>query len=353
MAETFTKDIIGLATGLVLGIGYSGSGFGLLILGSGILPLLDMYNVETDLAWRLALIVPTSLALITSIYLWMFTDDNPKRYYLKHTQDNARNGGIIEDVECSSNKRVNKNVDVVDGHAEYDTVSNKRQGAKQALKGRWGHFQQAATNPNTWVLFCQYGVCSGGNAAMLNSATLYFQQYLGLSNSSASAISSAVGWLGLSCFLGGWASDKLMATRLDIAGRKLAQFLFLLIGGVLIMLFPLVENTGLSVATFIAFSLFLTLTTGSSFALVAYVSSHATGSVAGIVASGGSIFDLSFLFLLQRLDYKDAFMTIGAITISMSFLTALLRLPRKAQPAIEIDESTNSNDAKSDNGSGV
>ena len=188
---------------------------------------------------------------------------------------------------------------------------------------------------------------------MLNSATLYFQQNMGLSNSSASAISSAVGWLGLSCFVGGWVSDKLMATRMDIAGRKFAQFLFLLIGGGLIMLFPLVENTGLAIATFIAFSLFLTLTTGSSFALVAYVNSHATGSVAGIVASGGSIFDLSFLFLLQRLQYKDAFMTIGAITITMSFLTVLVRLPRKTEPAIETEERKANCDAKSDDGSEV
>mmetsp|Transcript_30570 Transcript_30570/g.74190 ORF Transcript_30570/g.74190 Transcript_30570/m.74190 type:complete len:261 (+) Transcript_30570:137-919(+) len=228
MTQTFTKDIIGLATGLVLGIGYSGSGFGLLILGSGILPLLERHNIDTDLAWRLALIVPTSLALVTSMYLWMFTDDSPKDNYLKQSQENAANGRIGEDVECSNNSI--KNLDVVDGHAEHDIV-NKRQDAKQVLKSRWDRFQQAATNTNTWILFCQYGVSSGGNAAMLNSATLYFQQYMGLSNSSASAISSAVGWLGLSCFVGGWVSDKLMATRMDIAGRKFGQFLFLLIGG--------------------------------------------------------------------------------------------------------------------------
>ena len=170
---------------------------------------------------------------------------------------------------------------------------------------------------------------------------------MGLSNSSASAISSVVGWLGLMCFVGGWVSDKLMATRMDIAGRKLAQSTFLLIGGALILVFPHVENTNVSLAVFVAFSLFLTLTTGSSFALVAYVNNHAVGSVAGIVASGGSIFDVSFLFLLQRLQYKSAFMTIGAITATMSFITVLLQLPKKTNPVgtAEIDPNKEEDDA--------
>ena len=166
MTKMFKKEIIGLVTGLVLGIGYAGSGFGLLILGSGILPLLDRYNISTDRAWRLALIVPTSLAILTSVWLWMFTDDSPKEYYSKLSQERAedrRRNNDSDNENCGSS-----NTNIMDSRDDHNSTSNKNQQyAQEAFKIRWERFRQAATNVNTWILFLQYGVAINGSLEQL------------------------------------------------------------------------------------------------------------------------------------------------------------------------------------------
>ena len=52
----FSKSIIGTAMGLVLGIGYTGNGFGQSFLGSALLPALTESMGEKK-AWQLCLVI--------------------------------------------------------------------------------------------------------------------------------------------------------------------------------------------------------------------------------------------------------------------------------------------------------
>jgi NNP family nitrate/nitrite transporter-like MFS transporter len=122
-----------------------------------------------------------------------------------------------------------------------------------------------------------------------------------------------------------------MASSMNMGGRKLAQFTFLVVGGGLILAFSYPNQVGWSIGIFIAFSLFLTLTTGSTFALVVYVDKDATGSVAGIVASGGSVGAVAFLFMLREMEFHDAFLAMGVMVIAVACLTLLLRFPNQTQ----------------------
>jgi len=315
MSCMFTKNIIGLATGLVLGIGNSGGGFALLFLGSLVLPQLEGHITTTpSAAWRLTLIVPTVVGLIAAMIVWSFSDDTPLGRYLRASK------------RCTQAARTSDSLSMTN-----TVITNTQDDDK------FRRFRTVLLDSNTWILFLQYGVSSGGNVAMNNAAPLYFEQAMGLTNASASAVGSAVGWLSLACFVGGLVSDKLMA-RSGIVGRKWCHFLFLLTGGGLILAFAHARETGPSILAFALFSLFLTLTTGTTFALVPYVNPEATGSVAGIAASGGGVGAISFLLLLQQLSYYWSFVVIGSIVIVVACLSHFLRL--REQPNLATRRSS-------------
>jgi len=297
----FTKDIIGLATGLVVGVGISGGGFSLLILGSLVLPQLERVSPTTSLAWRLTLVVPTVLGLLTAAVVGCFGDDTPRGRYRDRTPKPI--SAATATLPTSS-----------------DSLNNKPDDEK------FRRFLSVVRNRNTWILFLQMGVTSGGNVAMENAAPLYFYHVIGLSKASSSAVSAAAGWLYLIMFVGGLLSDKLMATRFRIAGRKGSHFALLSLGGLLVLAIH-VDETGPSIAAFTLFALFLTLATGTTVAMVPYVDPASTGTVAGIAASGGSVGAIAFLLLLRQMSYYESFVAIGSIVVVSAFLSLLLRFP--------------------------
>jgi len=170
---------------------------------------------------------------------------------------------------------------------------------------------------------------SGTNAALMNIGNLYFVREAGATSEQASAITSAVGWLGVTCFIGGLLSDTANKKMEKLRGRYLVQLGNLGLEGVLIIIFPFSKNLGLSAFIFISASMFATLAVGSTSALVPYVDKEVVGSVAGIIGFFGGLGGILLIALTSQLSYTTSCIICGSLVILSGFLALSLQLDGK------------------------
>lgn len=301
VAAIFSKNIIGTAMGLVLGIGYSGNGFGISFLGSALLPALTA-SIGEHKAWQVSLIITGIVGLLAALMALFLADDTPQiKYYTK-------------------------------------TDNQSEQGTTSILsKAKAGSLIQASKHYGTWILAFQYAMSSGTNSALLNIGTLHFVSQ-GATSKGASAITSAVGWLGLTCFMGGLLSDRANKKMGKLRGRYLVQLGHLAAEGILLIIFPFVRNFGGSVFIFITASMMATFAVGSTSALVPYVDKEVVGSVAGIVGMSGGLGGIFLITLESYLDYTLASVICGSSVLLSAFLALLLQLDGKDKALINQTE---------------
>jgi NNP family nitrate/nitrite transporter-like MFS transporter len=187
-------------------------------------------------------------------------------------------------------------------------------------------FRSGACNVNTWLLFIQYGCCFGVELTMNNAAALYFTDKFDQTTESAAAIASIFGWMNLFARgLGGYSSDKLNA-MMGMRGRLFCQAILLAIEGALVLVFANTETLAGSIVVMVFFSLFVQAAEGSTYGIVPYVDPPSTGSIAGIVGAGGNTGAVGFGLGFRQLEYKQAFVVMGATILGSSFLTLLIVL---------------------------
>ncbi|VEU35393.1 unnamed protein product [Pseudo-nitzschia multistriata] len=153
----FTKEIVGTANALVGGWGNVGGGAAQLVIGTALFPLFRdviFSNAEdpAEKAWRVVCIVPAVVTLLTGALVIFTSEDCPEGNYKDLIKE-----GKMTPVSAS--------------------VS----------------FRQGAVEPNTWLLFIQYGCCFGIEITMNNAATTYFVDRFDLRTETAAAIASIFG----------------------------------------------------------------------------------------------------------------------------------------------------------------
>jgi NNP family nitrate/nitrite transporter-like MFS transporter len=145
-----------------------------------------------------------------------------------------------------------------------------------------------------------------------------------LSTESAAAIASIFGFMNLFARgLGGFMSDKGNA-YMGMRGRLLAQTFFLVIAGLLVIVFAQMNGLIFAVLVMVLLSLFIQAAEGTTYGIVPYVDPVATGSISGIVGAGGNVGAVGFGFCLRTLDYKTTFMLMGIIIIASSILNLVI-----------------------------
>lgn len=142
---------------------------------------------------------------------------------------------------------------------------------------------------NTWILYVQYACCFGVEIAMNNAAVLYFSSEFGLTTEQASTLGFAYGSMNIFARgLGGYASDRLNFVS-GLRGRLWLQSLLLACEGTLIIVFSYSSTLAGAVFSMCMFSIFTQSAEGAIFGVVPYVSKLYTGSVSGLVGSGGKM----------------------------------------------------------------
>ena len=280
----FSKDIVGVANGLVGGWGNVGGGVTQIVMGTLLFPLFrdSFYDGDAEQAWRTVCIVPAIVATCTALIVVTTSEDCPDGNYKE-----LKKLGAMPEISASAS------------------------------------FRSGAIDFNTWLLYIQYACCFGVELTMNNYTATYFVDKFGLTTEKASAIASIFGFMNIFARgAGGFTSDKFM-NRFGMRGRIFWQGFTLIMEGLCIFIFATLDSLWAAILLLTIFSVFVQAAEGSTYGIVPYVNPTAPGAVAGIVGAGGPtgavLFGLGFR---QLANPKHAYFLMAGIVV-LSGVTTL------------------------------
>lgn len=177
---------------------------------------------------------------------------------------------------------------------------------------------------------------------MTNATALYFKDEFGQSTVSAAGIASVFGTMNLFARgLGGFWSDKFQNMH-GVKGRLFWQMLTLVLEGAGVAIFGYADSLAGSIVALIFLSCMVQSAEGSTFGIVPYVDRRFTGSVVGIVGSGGNFGAAIFAIFFACFSYKTAFFMMGLCAIASSFLSFFVNTKKLTQThdavALEVEQ---------------
>ncbi|HVT34721.1 MAG TPA: MFS transporter [Nevskiaceae bacterium] len=277
----FAPNVVGTANAAAAGWGNSGGGATQTLMPLLLAALLYL-GADGAYGWRVALLVPGVMMLVTAYFYWRCTQDTPAGNYAE-----LRATGLLPDA---------------------------------GRKAGWVSFKQACANYRVWLLFVTYGACFGVEIFIHNIAATYYVDRFGFSLSAAGFAAGSFGLLALFArALGGYLSDR-VARRQGLGGRTLLLFALIGCEGMGLLCFSQMDIAWLAVSAMLVFGLFTHMACGATYALVPFVDRQALGGVAGIIGAGGNAGAVAAGFLLkaaastqQCLLMLGAFVTVSAL----------------------------------------
>ena len=285
----FAPNVVGTANATSAGWGNLGGGTTQILMPlifSGLL----MLGVNEALGWRLAMVVPGVVLLITGIGYWMFTQDAPDGNF-----SDLRARGELPEAKGEN-------------------------GAMQS-------FLAAAKDIRVWALFIVYGLCFGVELTINNIAAIYFFDQFDLSLATAGLIAGLFGLMNIFArTLGGVFSD-LFAKQGGLKGRVRWLFIALICEGIALIAFSQMHILGLAIGIMLVFSLFVQMAEGATFGVVPFINKKALGAVAGIVGAGGNVGAVSaaFLFRSESLSYQQGLFYLGLTVLVLASCVLVVR----------------------------
>ena len=283
----FSRKVVGTANALTAGWGNLGGG-----VAQWVMPLLfgAFLGVGADkfLSWRLAMVVPGVLLLLTGIAYYCFTQDTP------------------------------------DGSAFAPRTGGQA-------------FWEAVADYRVWLLFVLYGACFGVEVTVDNVAALYFRDSFHLTLKLAGLLASLIGMMNLFArALGGMAGDW-AGNLWGLRGRARLLGMTIFGEGLAMILFSRLTWLGGAAAAFLLFGLLVCMACGVTYAVVPLLRPRAVGSVSGIVGAGGSFGAVlaALLFKSESISGETAFFILGTVVAASAFCVLPLRFD--AAPIPETD----------------
>ncbi|XP_045168958.1 uncharacterized protein LOC123531780 [Mercenaria mercenaria] len=385
----FNVKIVGTANALVGGWGNLGGGFTFIIM-TALFELVKLCGADEFLAWKVALVIPAVIVIGFGILILWTSDDCPqgkwslmkhpdkegfdrqrvkydKRAYIDDEIKAKQQG--IDNTAFEQSQNATNSVSTIDKtdnvpYVQDDTEDNTEDGCEEHWV--WKHIWLIIT---VTVLVIQYGLCFGVEIAVNTVMNLYFlykfekegcteglQDVIQtnsttnmtstttivpsddpnpcsiLSQDTASLIASLFGLMNLFArALGGMFSD-LLRKYLQIPGRLLAHLICLTGEGVLLIVFSQMETIPTAIIAMVAFSLFVQMSEGSTFAVVPYIHLQRVGIVAGFIGAGGNagalIWNTIWLNLVDT-DPSRWFLLLGIFVLCGNVLTLIIQVQGK------------------------
>lgn len=281
----FAPNIVGTANAASAGWGNLGGGVTQMTMPLFFAAFLSL-GAGQWLSWRLAMVIPGVLMLITGIAYYKLTQDTPE--------------GNFADLRA--------------------------QGKQAGRVSASGAFAAACKDPRVWALFVVYGACFGMELTIDNIAALYFTDNFHLALTAAGLVAGSFGMMNLFArALGGIVSDKLNR-RWGLRGRSLLLGATICCEGLAMMLFSRMTILPLAIATMMLTGLFIKMSNGATYALVPFVNKRALGAVAGIVGAGGNVGSVLAGFLFKgAMPWTQALLVLGATICAVSVLALTVR----------------------------
>ena len=203
VASHFAPETAGLAIATATGFGNVGAGLAQLLVGGLLMPFLQKcFKDNDDLAWRVALSIPSVFSLAVAFFFHYHADDCPLGAYRE-----VRRAGFL---------------------TQRSAVDS---------------FRTGALNLNAWLLFFQFGAALGIELVMESGLTMYLSDTFELSVRRAAGLASLFGLMNLwARGTGGFLSD--CAHRwFALRGRLCLQMILLLLEGLMIIGFIRAGNS--------------------------------------------------------------------------------------------------------------
>lgn len=283
----FAPNCVGTANATTAGWGNLGGGVTQVAMPP-LFTLMLLLGADKFLGWRLAMVVPGLLMVLTGIAYYFFAQDAPE--------------GNYKDLRASGKM-------------------------PPAAGSGWESFKLAASDYRVWALFIIYAGCFGVELTINNVAALYFYDRFSLDLPTAGLIAGLFGLMNIFArTLGGVVSD-MVAVKDGLTGRVWFMGGILLLEGLALMVFAKMGTLFPAVLAMLVFSLFVQMSEGATYAVVPFMNKKALGAVAGIVGAGGNVGAVSagFLFRAEDLSTQDALFYLGAAVVVSSASAMLVQ----------------------------
>lgn len=282
----FAPRVVGTANAITAGWGNLGGGVTQWLMPVLLGAFLGL-GADRFLSWRLAMVVPGVLMLLTAFLYYGLTKDTP------------------------------------DGSPFSARVGSKA-------------FWEAAADHRIWVLFLLYGACFGVEITIDNVAALYFKDSFHLTLKIAGLLASLIGMMNifaraLGGIFGDWAGNLW-----GLQGRSLLLGLVLLAEGLSLVVFSRFNDLLPATIAFLVFGVLVCMACGVTYAVVPLVRPNAIGSASGIVGAGGNVGALfaSLLFKSESISGASAFLILGTCVVVSSLFVLLLRFQEAPASAV-------------------
>ncbi len=276
----FAPNVVGAANAAAAGWGNLGGGITQMVM-----PLLFAAFVSLGAdkwwGWRMAMIVPGIIMLLTGIAYYALTQDTP----------------------------------------EGDFRTLRARGGTTAASPAGAAFRAACGDPRVWALCAIYASCFGMELTIDNIAALYFTDNFHLGLTAAGLVAGLFGMMNLFArALGGIVSDRCHKSR-GLRGRVQLLGVTLFCEGLALMLFSRMRWLPLAIATMMLTGLFIKMSNGATYAVTPFINRKGLGAVAGIVGAGGNLGSVlaSFLFNLVSGEDWTLFWTSSRSSSTVSF----------------------------------
>jgi NNP family nitrate/nitrite transporter-like MFS transporter len=292
----FAPNCVGTANATTAGWGNLGGGVTQMVMPLFFSAFL-MLGVGKFMSWRLAMIIPGAVLLLTGLAYYRFTQDAPDGNY-----SDLRAQGMMPPRSDKSH----------------------------------GSFLAAAKDYRVWALFVIYAACFGIELTINNIAALYFHDRFHLEVGTAGLIAGLFGLMNIFArTMGGVYSDRLARSN-GLKGRVWFLGIVLLLEGLALIIFSRMPVLGIAVMAMIIFSLFVQMSEGATYGIVPFINKRAVGPVAGIVGAGGNAGAVAagFLFRIESLATQDALLILGILVTVTASLSLLVRFT----PEVEAEE---------------
>jgi NNP family nitrate/nitrite transporter-like MFS transporter len=290
----FAPNVVGTANATSAGWGNLGGGVTQIIMPLVFAAIVG-FGFSESVAWRYAMVLPGILMILIAIVYYFFTQDTPE--------------GNFKDIK------------------------------REAQSKSGNTFIEAMKDPRVWALFVIYGACFGVELTINNIAAIYFTDNFHLDVKTAGLIAGIHGSLNIFArSLGGIYGDK-AGIKFGLKGRVRFLFLMVLLEGIFLMFFSQMTALPVAIIMLIAFSFFVQVSSGATFAVAPFVNKKAIGSVAGIVGAGGNAGAVAagFLFKSESISYNDAFLVLGVIVTVASFSALLVRFDSQSEKDAKLE----------------
>merc|ERR1711970_58377 len=245
----FAPNVVGAANATAAGWGNLGGGVTqIFIMGALVIPMREFLGLDTDLSWRLAMIVPAVMFFMVAATMKYCCWDMPDRKKFDPKVYKVSDPALTDYLVCLADFRV-------------------------------------------VVMIIQYGACFGTELAMNNQLATHFRVYFQMPGGQASALAGCFGLMNLFArSLGGIFSDVLFA-RFAFRGRIWAQFIALFGEGCFLFVFACVSNEYEwyhALMALVMFSLCVQMAEGTSYGIVPFMKPEQLACVSALVGAGGN-----------------------------------------------------------------